>query len=177
MAVISALYRDLNTQVMKIKILGKQDTQAYELAHETVAKLGHSFCVNGCDADLAIAPLLTEKLSYDEISAPLRGTLIFHPSPLPYGRGAASIKWAYRRREPITAATWFWANDGKMDSGDICEMEIVKIDYNLSPREFYETHVLPASVRTLERALRAIAEGYRRRVPQVEEYSSFDFKT
>ena len=31
----------------------------------------------------------------------------------PHGRGASSIKWAYKRKEPVTAATWFWANDGK----------------------------------------------------------------
>ena len=63
-----------------------------------------------------------------------------------------------------------------MDSGDICETEIIKIDYALPPREFYEKHVLPALGRTLERALRAIACGYIRRVPQIDEYSSFDFK-
>lgn len=161
---------------MKIRILGKLDTLAYDLAREVVAKTGHSFCMNG-NADLAVAPLLTERLSSAEISGPPFGTLIFHPSPLPYGRGAGSIKWAYKREEPVTAATWFWANDGKMDSGDICEMEIIKIDHTLPPRDFYANHVLPALGRTLERALKAIAGGYIRRVPQIEMYSSFDLRT
>ena len=160
---------------MKVKILGKRDTPAYDLARDVIAKTGHSLC-NNENADLAVAPLLTEKLSFADLSAPRFGTLIFHPSPLPYGRGASSIKWAYKRKEPVTAATWFWANDGKMDSGDICEMEIIKIDYTLSPREFYEAHVLPALGRTLERALIEIAGDNIRRVPQVEAYSSFDFK-
>jgi formyltetrahydrofolate dehydrogenase len=160
---------------MKVRILGKSDTPAYDLARGVVAKTGHTFCDTG-DADLAIAPLLTEKLSFAEISALRLGTLIFHPSPLPYGRGASSIKWAYKRGEPVTAATWFWANDGKIDSGDICEMEIIKINYTLSPRQLYEMHILPALGRTLERALEGIAAGYIRRVPQPEEYSSFDFK-
>ena len=48
--------------------------------------------------DVAIAPLLTEKIDARELSEPELGTLIFHPSPLPYGRGASSIRWAYRRR-------------------------------------------------------------------------------
>jgi formyltetrahydrofolate dehydrogenase len=158
---------------MKVKILGKSDVPAYDLTLDVVIRNGHTICTD-VRADLAIAPLLTEKMSFSEISAPVLGTLIFHPSPLPYGRGAASIKWAYKRKEPVTAATWFWANDGKIDSGDICEMEIIKIDYSLSPREFYEKHILPALGRTLERALAAIATGYIRRVPQVEVYSSFD---
>jgi len=161
---------------MKIRILGKPGTLAYELAYEVVAKSGHSFCAMNGLADLAIAPLFTDKLSLSEILDPFFGTLIFHPSPLPYGRGASSLKWAYKRSEPVAAATWFWANEGKMDSGDVCEMEIVKIDYALSPREFYECHIIPALGRTLERALKAIGGGYIRRVPQVEQYSSFDLK-
>lgn len=39
--------------------------------------------------DLAIAPLLTEKIGDAELSAPKLGTLVFHPSPLLYGRGAS----------------------------------------------------------------------------------------
>lgn len=44
--------------------------------------------------DTAIAPLLTKKVSNEELAKPNLGTLIFHPSPLPYGRGASSIRWA-----------------------------------------------------------------------------------
>ena len=114
-----------------------------------------------------------EKIPEDELKEPLFGTLIFHPSPLPYGRGASSIKWAYKRHEPITAATWFWADSG-FDTGDICEQEIVKIDYDLRPRDFYEQHIIPAMLRTLERCLNGISNGFQRRIPQVEMYATFD---
>lgn len=134
-------------------------------------RLGHKIVDSG--ADIAIAPLLTEKISNEQISEPLFGTLIFHPSPLPYGRGASAIRWAYRRKEPITAATWFWASD-KLDAGDICEQEIIKIDYSLSPREFYEIHIIPAMLRTLERCLTGVQKGFKRQIPQVEEYASYD---
>ena len=63
-----------------------------------------------------------------------------------------------------------------MDAGDICEMEILKIDYTLSPKLYYESHVLPALERTLKRALNDIARGVIRRVPQVEGYATFDKK-
>lgn len=160
---------------MNIVILGKDDTKANIEARYLVLSLGHHIVKNVCDADLAIAPLLTDILSPGQIYAPKYGTLIFHPSPLPYGRGASAIKWAYKRGEPITAATWFWANLYKVDSGDICEQEVIKIDYSLSPREFYDAHVLPALLRTLERALTGIASGYVRRVPQVQAYATFDY--
>ena len=156
---------------MKIKVLGDTSTLAAQAARETVCLLGHKI-VEG-DADLAIAPLLTKKVSNVELSAPVLGTLIFHPSPLPYGRGASAIRWAYRRKEPITAATWFWAND-KLDAGDICEQEIVKIDYDLRPREFYERHIIPAMCRTLKRCLNGLEIGLKRQIKQVEEYASYD---
>lgn len=159
---------------MIVKILGNRETPAYKGAEECVRENGHRVSygeVGTCD--LAIAPLLTEKVPPEALREPLHGTLIFHPSPLPYGRGASSIKWAYKRNEPITAATWFWADDG-YDTGDICEQEIVKIDYSLRPRDFYEHDIIPAMRRTLERCLNDIQMGYIRKIPQIERYSSYD---
>ena len=156
---------------MIIKILGEKEA-AYNAAHNLIVSLGHGVTENGL-SHLAVAPLLTKKITMEEIGAPLMGTLIFHPSPLPYGRGASAIRWAYRRKEPVTAATWFWATC-KLDAGDICEQEIIKIDYDLRPREFYEQHVIPAMVRTLERALTDIKTGVKRQIKQVEEYATYD---
>lgn len=158
---------------MKIKILGDKNAPAVLASHKLVQQLGHRIVGGDGAVDLAIAPLLTTKLSDEELYAPLIGTLIFHPSPLPYGRGASAIRWAYRRKEPITAATWFWAN-GHLDAGDICEQEVVKIDYSLSPCEFYHTHIVPAMLRTLERSLNALSIGLKRQVKQIEEYASYD---
>ena len=107
------------------------------------------------------------------MQSPLLVALIFHPSPLPYGRAASAIRWAYRRKEPITAATWFRATD-ELDAGDICEQEIVKIDYGLRPREFYERHIIPAMCRTLERCLTGVEKGFKRQIKQVEEYATYD---
>lgn len=153
--------------------MGDKNAPAAQLASEIVCRFGHKIVESG--ADLAIAPLLTEKISETELKRAIFGTLIFHPSPLPYGRGASSIRWAYRRKEPITAATWFWAND-KLDAGDICEQEIIKIDYALRPREFYEKHIIPAMLRTLERCLNGVSMGFQRKVKQVEEYATYDGK-
>ena len=160
--------------VMVIKLLGSKETAAYQAARSVILAHGHQLCSeNNYCYHLAVAPLLTEKIPEEELREPLFGTLIFHPSPLPYGRGASSIKWAYKRNEPITAATWFWADNG-FDTGDICEQEIVKIDYSLRPRDFYEQHIIPAMLRTLERCLNGISNGFQRRVPQVEQYATFD---
>lgn len=161
---------------MIIKLIGEPDKAAYQAAIAVVRRLGHAVHdPNYFYCDLAIAPLLIRRLTSDELIEPVHGVLVFHPSPLPYGRGASAIKHAFNRGEPVTAATWFWASD-RIDAGDICEMEILRIDYAMRPRVFYEAHMLPALERTLQRCLTAIAAGYIRRVPQVEAYSSFDLR-
>lgn len=160
--------------LMVVKILGNCNTLAYREAERTIRALGHAvWDETYFFVDVAVAPLLTEKIDETILAEPELGTLIFHPSPLPYGRGASSIRWAYRRGEPITAATWFWADAG-LDTGDICEQEIVKIDYSLRPREFYELDIIPAMRRTLERCLNWLSVGIKRSIPQVSKYATFD---
>lgn len=176
MADISEPFKPLSIlEMLTVDIIGQKDCPAYRIAERVVRDCGCKIGRGDTIADVAIAPLLTVKISEEVISRPYFGTLIFHPSPLPYGRGAASIKWAYKRHEPITAATWFWADKG-LDTGDICEQEIVKIDYDLRPREFYEHEMLPAMARTLERCLKGLQIGRPRKVPQVEKYATFDLK-
>ena len=108
--------------MLVVEIIGKRDCAAYKAAETIIRECGCKISCGELIPDVAVAPLLTQKISENEIARPYHGTLIFHPSPLPYGRGAESIKWAYRRHEPITAATWFWADNG-LDTGDICEQE------------------------------------------------------
>lgn len=159
---------------MIVRLLGEKGTTAYNEAERVVKSLGMAvWDETYFYIDVAVAPLLTEKVSEQELNEPQLGTLIFHPSPLPYGRGASSIRWAYRRKEPITAATWFWADSG-LDTGDICEQEVIKIDYEARPREFYEQDIIPAMGRTLERCLNDLQRGIKRRVPQVSKYATFD---
>lgn len=158
---------------MNVRILGDPDTPAYAVCAELLLRRGHVITYD--NPYIAIAPLLTRILTIGQIKEPELGTLIFHPSPLPYGRGASSIKYAYQRREPVTGATWFWADEG-IDSGDICEQEIIKINHNQRPRDFYIEHVIPAMLRTLERVITAIEQGIIRRVPQAHEYSTYDRK-
>lgn len=181
MADISERYRRLNILNMIVRILGRSDTPAYQSAKNVVEKSGHVVFDNSiyyieqdCYIDVAIAPLLTQKVPLSELFGPKWGTLIFHPSPLPYGRGGASIAWAYKRQEPVTAATWFWANE-KIDAGMICQQEIVKIDYSLSPRQLYERHIIPAMCRTLNRCLNELSIGLKREIKQVEQYATFDY--
>lgn len=66
---------------MKVRILEDKECSAYKLAKSICIRHGHKVYFDGVP-DVAIAPLLTQKISIEEINEPLFGTLIFHPSPL-----------------------------------------------------------------------------------------------
>lgn len=140
---------------------------------ELILAKGHSLADEPQAADVGIAPLLTRKLTEEERNAPRLGTLIYHPSLLPRHRGRDAIKWAYRLCEAYTGATWFWA-DGGYDTGDICEMEVLAVEHNERPRDFYKRAVVPAGIRMLGFILDDLAAGHIRRRPQIEEHSSYE---
>ncbi|MBP1593597.1 MAG: cytosolic 10-formyltetrahydrofolate dehydrogenase-like isoform [Bacteroidetes bacterium] len=161
---------------MIVRLYGDDGKEAVLRSRELIIKLGHTITDGSHYApDIGVAPLLREKLSTEDIDAFKYGVLVFHPSLLPHRRGPSAIKHAYLAGDPVTAATWFWANS-RLDAGDICEMEVVRINYFKTYGQFYEQDIIPALLRSLERCLNAIESGYIRRVQQVEEYASYDPK-
>jgi methionyl-tRNA formyltransferase len=124
-------------------------------------------------ADVALAPLLTRFLPEPERVAPKLGTLVFHPSALPHGRGPDAIRWAIARGERVSASTWFWAVSG-YDDGPVCEQEVVVLATGESPLEAYLRRYVPAGLRALERALDGVRAGHPRRAPQDESLATYD---
>lgn len=121
----------------------------------------------------AIAPLLTKKIPELVWSAPHLGTLIFHPSALPYRRGPDAIRHTVAAGERVSAATWFWCDAG-LDTGPICEQEVVVLCPGESAGRAYHTRFIPAGLRALERALHGIVSGSPRRVAQEPELATYD---
>lgn len=155
---------------------GDAATPIVKACAETVSKTrGCTITTDLQHSDLAIAPLLTRFLTLHEIYTPHEGTLVFHPSLLPRHRGADAIKWAYKLNESYTGATWFWPDDG-IDTGDICEQEVLAIPQGVAPRLFYEKSVIPAAVRMLDRILADVQRGVIRRIPQQHEHASYEPK-
>lgn len=124
-------------------------------------------------ADVAVAPLLTRFLPERERLAPAMGTLVFHPSALPYGRGPDAIRWALSRGERVSASTWFWAGAG-YDDGPVCEQEVVVLAPAEAPIDAYLGRFVPAGLRALERALEGISTGHPRRVAQDPSLATYD---
>ena len=134
---------------MVIKVLSSYNGRARELAEAVIKTAGHELYTEAhLGYDLAVAPDLETLLTPEELSEPRIGTLVFHPSPLPRMRGRNAIKRQYRAGDIIGGGTWFWANNG-IDNGEITEREMVIIDRNVRPSEYYNNVLLPLMVRTL----------------------------
>ncbi len=124
-------------------------------------------------ATVAVAPLLRRMLRTDDLRAPRVGTLVFHPSALPLHRGPDAIRWTLHAGERVSAATWFWADEG-CDTGPVCEQDVVVLNLAESPGRNYHTRFVPAGLRALERALRGVREGCPRAVPQDETLATYE---
>ena len=142
-----------------------------ECARE-LARLDCRIVPSLAEADIAVAPLLQVKIAAAELSLPKHGTLIFHPSLLPRHRGLDAIRWAYHLNETYTGATWFWA-DSQLDTGDICEQEVVAIG-GKRPREFYEQDSIPVAVRLFRYVIADLKAGIVRRRPQNEAAATYE---
>lgn len=158
---------------MRVYVYGDEAAEMVRLCAATVAIEGHERAADPAAAHVAIAPLLRQKLSPAEVAKPLLGTLIFHPSLLPRHRGPDAVKWAVASGERFTGVTWFWADEG-LDTGPVCEQDVVAIKPGVKPRELYAGKLIPAGLRCLKRLLLDLSRGHRRAVPQNDEAATYE---
>lgn len=158
---------------MRVYVYGEPALPAVAAALAAVRDVAACLVHAPAAADVAAAPLLLRKLTPAEVRAPAVGTLIFHPSLLPRHRGRDAIRWAFRQGEPFSGATWFWADDG-LDTGDVCEQEVLEILPGERPRDFYARAVVPACRRLLALALADLRAGHVRRRPQRAEAATWE---
>lgn len=140
-----------------------------------LAGLGFARVPSPQAAYLSVAPRLSRIIPDDELAAPQIGALVFHPSALPYRRGPDAIRWTVAAGERVSAATWFWADSG-IDTGPVCEQEVVVLMPGESPGRAYHTRFVPAGLRALRRAMIAVKLGTERREPQDNSLATYDSK-
>lgn len=158
---------------MKLYVYGDRSRPMVARTVELAEAMGHTLVETPAEALVALAPLLRRKLSGEELDAPGIGTLIFHPSLLPRHRGPDAIRWTLHSGETYSGVTWFWANEG-LDTGPVCEQEIVALDPVERPAELYERKMTPAGLRALRRALLDISVGHVRMAEQSEAAATYE---
>jgi methionyl-tRNA formyltransferase len=95
----------------------------------------------------------------------------YHPAPLPRLRGRAVIPWTILNREPITAGTLFWIDEG-VDSGPILAQEFFHVAPDETAASLYKKH-MDALERVTDRALAALASPAPPRAAQDERLATW----
>ncbi|AKH42856.1 methionyl-tRNA formyltransferase [Altererythrobacter atlanticus] len=85
----------------------------------------------------------------------------YHPAPLPRLRGRAAIPWTILLREPISAGTLFWIDEGT-DSGPVMGQRFFHVANDETAQSLYDKHMdalAPMISDTLSRIARGETEG------------------
>jgi methionyl-tRNA formyltransferase len=166
------------------------------LAHRHADFVDLSFDAAECGAQLVQAPesnapevvAALEVLNLDYlfvvgwsqfVKAPLmatakRGTIGYHPAPLPRMRGRAVIPWTIILDEKITGSTLFWIDEG-IDSGPILAQRFYHVAPDETAETLYARHML-ALKDLMEEAVAELQTGAPTRRPQEERYATWTAK-
>jgi methionyl-tRNA formyltransferase len=107
-----------------------------------------------------------------EFMAACRGRVIgYHPAPLPRLRGRAVIPWTILNREPITAGTLFWIDQG-VDSGPILAQEFFHVASDETAATLYRKH-MEVLGRLTATALEALKSPNPPRIGQDERFATW----
>ncbi|ACF14602.1 formyl transferase domain protein [Chloroherpeton thalassium ATCC 35110] len=126
--------------------------------------------VRNLKPDYMFAVGFSQLLKHDILAIPQFGTIGFHPTKLPKGRGRAPLAWLTYNAED-GAASFFLMTDGA-DSGDIFVQEPFTVDKD--DHAFHvEEKILSAIDKGLDKWLPLFKDGRTKPVPQCDEQASY----
>lgn len=107
----------------------------------------------------------------DFLAIASRGSIGYHPAPLPRLRGRAAIPWTILLNEPISASSLFWIAEGT-DDGDILAQKYFHVAADETAQTLYDKHMNALRI-MLREALPRLAAGEQPRVVQDERYATW----
>ncbi len=102
---------------------------------------------------------------------PKRGSIGFHPAPLPKNRGRGVIPWTILQKSKITGTTLFWLDEG-VDSGDIFIQKKFPVEPNETAKTLYKKHS-EILLDLLYEAFKLIEENNTPRIPQDHSQATY----
>lgn len=104
---------------------------------------------------------------------PVHGWIGYHPSLLPRHRGRDAVKWTIKMGDAIAGGSIYWLNSG-VDRGDIAAQEFCHVGRNETPRQLWEDKLCPIGLNLMKVVLKDIMAGNIVRVPQDQEYDTWE---
>src|SRR6202521_5040928 len=123
--------------------------------------------------DLQVMAFVTLFVPEDFLNIPTYGSIQYHPSLLPKGRGPSAINWPIIAGETETGLSIFWPDNG-LDTGDVLLQKKTPIGPDDSLVSVCFDRLFPMGVAAMLEAVDLVKAGKAPRIKQDESQASYE---
>jgi methionyl-tRNA formyltransferase len=123
--------------------------------------------------DLQVMAFVTLFVPEDFLNIPTHGSIQYHPSLLPAGRGASAINWPIINGEKETGLSIFWPDNG-LDTGDVLMQKKTPISADDTLGTVYFDRLFPMGVEAMMESVDLVRAGKAPRITQDESLATYE---
>jgi methionyl-tRNA formyltransferase len=123
--------------------------------------------------DLQVMAFVTLFVPEEFLNIPTHGSIQYHPSLLPLGRGASAINWPIIQGEKETGLSIFWPDNG-LDTGAVLLQKKTPISDSDTLGSVYFDRLFPMGVDAMLEAIDLVKAGKAPRVTQDENLATYE---
>jgi methionyl-tRNA formyltransferase len=123
--------------------------------------------------DLQVMAFVTLLVPEDFLNIPTHGSIQYHPSLLPAGRGPSAINWPIIKGEKKAGLSIFWPDNG-LDTGDVLLQKETPIGETDTLGSVYFGRLFPLGVEAMLEAVDLVKAGKAPRIKQDESLATYE---
>src|SRR5262252_7922282 len=123
--------------------------------------------------DLQVMAFVTLFVPEEFLNIPTHGSIQYHPSLLPVGRGASAINWPIINGEKETGLSIFWPDNG-LDIGDVLMQKKTAISDTDTLGSVYFDRLFPMGVEAMLESVDLVKAGKAPRIKQNESLATYE---
>jgi methionyl-tRNA formyltransferase len=123
--------------------------------------------------DLQVMAFVTLFVPEDFLNIPTHGSIQYHPSLLPKGRGASAINWPIIQGEAETGLSIFWPDNG-LDTGAVLLQKKTPISPEDTLGSVYFDRLFPMGVEAMMESVDLVKGGKAPRIKQDEKLATYE---
>jgi methionyl-tRNA formyltransferase len=123
--------------------------------------------------DLQVMAFVTLFVPEEFLNIPTKGSIQYHPSLLPKGRGASAINWPIIAGDSETGLSIFWPDNG-LDTGDVLMQKTTPISADDTLGTVYFDRLFPMGVQAMMESVDLVKAGKAPRIKQDESLATYE---
>jgi methionyl-tRNA formyltransferase len=123
--------------------------------------------------DLQVMAFVTLFVPEEFLNIPTHGSIQYHPSLLPLGRGASAINWPIIQGEKETGLSIFWPDNG-LDTGDVLMQKKTPISDTDTLGSVYFDRLFPMGVEAMMESIDLVKKGKAPRIKQDQALATYE---